>query len=84
MYERNEQMKEIYIIYSKKLVTDKAFDYRTTVNSWEECAEILEILAKNHQVVSFVNVEDNKEILARTFDFQDHNTMTHTAGFGKS
>ena len=71
-------MKEIYIIYSKKLVTDKAFDYRTTVNSWEE------ILAKNHQVVSFVNVEDDKEILARTFDFQDNNTMTQTAGFGKS
>lgn len=84
MYERNEQMKEIYIIYSKKLVTDEAFDYRTTVNSWEECAEILERLAKNHQVVSFMNIEDGKEILARTFDFQDNNTMTQTAGFGKS
>lgn len=84
MYERNEQMKEIYIIYSKKLVTDEAFDYKTTVNSWEECAEILERLAENHQVVSFMNIEDGKEILARTFDFQDNNTMTQTAGFGKS
>ena len=31
-----------------------------------------------------VDIEDGKEILARTFDFQDNNTMTQTAGFGKS
>lgn len=42
MYERNEQMKEIYIIYSKKLVTDKAFDYRITVNS-SRIAHVLNI-----------------------------------------
>lgn len=77
-------MKEIYIIYSKKQVTDDTFDYRTTANSWEECAEILEMLAKDNQVVSFINIEDGKEILARTFDFQGNDTMTQTAGFGKS
>lgn len=76
-------MKEIYIIYSKKQVTDEAFEYRTTTNSWEECVEILEMLAKDNQVVSFVNVEDGKEILSRTFDFQGKHTMTQTEGFGK-
>lgn len=70
---------EIYIIYAKKKISDDVFDYKNTVKTWEECMEILEILAKNHQVVSFVNVEDGKELLARTFEFQGNSTMTKTA-----
>ena len=76
-------MKEIYIIYAKKQVTDDVFDYKTTVNTWEECAEMLKRLAKNYQVISFMNIEDGKEILSRTFDFQGNHTMSQTTGFGK-
>ena len=74
---------EIFIIYAKKNIADDMFDYKNTVKTWEECMEILEMLAKNYKVISFVNIEDGKELLARTFEFRGDSTMTQTAGFGE-
>ncbi len=63
--------KEIFMIYAKKKDTDPVFDYKTTANSWEKCMEILENLALHNQVVQFLNIVEDAEVLERTFDLKE-------------
>ena len=62
-------MSEIYMIYVKKNSSDAVFDYKTTVNSWKECIERLEMFAKDYKAVSFLNIVEGGQVYGRTFYF---------------
>lgn len=64
-----KKMNEKYMIYVKKNASDTVFDYKTTADSWEKCVEKLEHFAKDYEAVSYLNIEENGQVSARTFYF---------------
>ncbi len=71
--------KEIFMIYAKKKLKAPVFDYKTTVNDWDECTEILERIAEKYECVKYLHIVEGREVVERTFDFSGiHNkTVIH-------
>ena len=68
--------KEIFMIYAKKKLKDPVFDYKTTVNDWDECTEILERMAGKYRCVKYLHIVEGREVCERTFNFSGTHNKT--------
>ena len=60
------------IIYAKRRVSDPVFEYMSTVETDEECAERLCELADFYDVLSYVEI-NNHDLTSRRFEFDRSN-----------
>lgn len=58
----------LYILYAKRKLSDPIYDFHGTAETWEDCAERLELLGRDHDAVSYLEI-NNGDLSSQRWEY---------------